>query len=105
YVVAPGDSDAPGTRVSVIETVTNTVAASVDLGAGRGPAAVSVTPDGSRVYVANEFSNTVAVIDAATNTVTAAVPVGSGPRGAAVTPDGSRVYVANATDNTVTVID
>jgi YVTN family beta-propeller protein len=35
------------------------------------------------------------VIDTATNTVIATIPVGESPRGVAVTPDGSKVYVTN----------
>jgi len=46
-------------------------------------------------YITNEGSSTVSVIDTATNTVIATIPVGSHPQGVAVTPDGSRVYVAN----------
>jgi len=40
--------------------------------------------------------NTVSVINTATNTVTATIPVGinSFPSGVAVTPNGSKVYVA-----------
>src|SRR5262249_44039721 len=38
---------------------------------------------------------TVSVIDTASNTVTATIPVGIIPYGVAVTPDGSTVYVAN----------
>jgi YVTN family beta-propeller protein len=41
----------------------------------------------------NDGSNTVSVIDTATNTVAATVPVGIGPAGLAVTPDGKHVYV------------
>ena len=64
------------------------------------------TPDGSKVYVTNAASNTVSVIDTATNTVTATIPVGSGRQGVAVTPDGSKVYVANTNSpGTVSVID
>jgi len=37
-------------------------------------------------YVTNFFSNTVSVIDTATNTVVATVPVGSFPSGVAITP-------------------
>ena len=40
-------------------------------------------------------SNTVSVIDTASNTVVATVAVGSMPRGVAITPDGTRVYVTN----------
>ena len=42
-------------------------------------------------------SNTVSVIDTASNTVVTTVPVGTSPHGVAVTPDGKHVYVANRT--------
>jgi YVTN family beta-propeller protein len=40
---------------------------------------MAVTPDGTRVYAANLNSNTVSVINTATNAVTASVAVGDGP--------------------------
>ena len=55
-------------------------------------------------YVANSNSGTVSVIDTATNTAVATIPVGNVPLGVAVTPDGTHVYVANVNDNTVSVI-
>jgi YVTN family beta-propeller protein len=56
-------------------------------------------------YVANSGSNTVSVIDTATNKVAGMpIEVGRGPRAVAVTPDGTHVYVAN-TVGTVSVID
>ena len=45
------------------------------------------------------------VIDEATNTVTATIPVGSDPYGVAVDPAARTVYVANYGDDTVSVID
>jgi YVTN family beta-propeller protein len=54
-----------------------------------------VTPDGSKVYVSNSGSNTVSVIDAQTNMVTATIAAAVRPVGMAVTPDGRRVYVTN----------
>ncbi|MGB9941091.1 PKD domain-containing protein [Methanosarcina sp.] len=62
-------------------------------------------------YITNINSNTVSVIDTATNTVTDTVNVGYGPQGVAVTPDGTKVYVTNPgngyqyPDSTVSVID
>jgi len=56
-------------------------------------------------YITNGASETVSVIDTATNTVVATVGVGSGPIGVAVNPNGTRVYVANLTSNSVSVID
>ncbi|MGC2225328.1 MAG: YncE family protein [Methylocella sp.] len=56
----------PGT-VSVIDTATNTVGATITVGScTRG---VAVTSDGKRVYVANEGDSTVSVIDTATTPV------------------------------------
>ena len=59
----------------------------------------------TRAYVANNCSNTVTVIDTATNSVIATIPVGINPEGVAITPDGTRAYVANITSQTVSVID
>jgi YVTN family beta-propeller protein len=66
---------------------------------------VGVWAQAPQAYITNLNDNTVSVIDTATNTVTATVPVGNFPNGVAVTPDGARVYVANVLDDTVSVID
>jgi YVTN family beta-propeller protein len=65
---------------------------------------VAVKPDGSKVYVASLADGIVSVIDTATNTVSATIPVGVFPEGVAVKPDGSKVYVANVNTGTVSVI-
>lgn len=46
-------------------------------------------------YVTNLEDNTVSVIDIATNTVVASIPVGNGPVDVAVTPNGTNAYVTN----------
>ena len=57
-------------------------------------------------YVTNTDDGTVSVIDAATNAVTATIPVGTSPFGVAVDPAAGTVYVANdSADGTVSVID
>ena len=63
--------------VSVIDTTSNTVTATIPVGSI--PLGVAVTPDGSTVYVANEGANTVSVIAMASNTVTATIPGFSEP--------------------------
>ena len=55
-------------------------------------------------YIPNSNDDTVSVIDTASNTVVATVPVGGRPMAVAVLPDGSRVYIANNDDDTVSVI-
>jgi gliding motility-associated-like protein len=66
---------------------------------------VAVTPDGSRVYAVNTSSANVTVIDVATQTVIATIPVGSDPQQVAVSPDGTTVYVTNGGAGTVSVIN
>src|SRR2546430_4563404 len=58
-----------------------------------------------RVFVTNEKSDNVTVIDAATRKVIQTIPVGKRPRGVAVSPDGRRVYVTNSNSDTLSVID
>jgi YVTN family beta-propeller protein len=72
---------------------------------GTSPVGVAVSPNGATAYVTNQNSNTVSVINTATNTVSATVTVGSGPEGVAVSPNGATAYVANKDSNTVSVID
>src|SRR5271170_6497614 len=59
----------------------------------------------TRAYVTNASSNSVSVIDTASNTVVATVGVGNYPDLLAITPDGTRVYVTNISFASVSVID
>jgi YVTN family beta-propeller protein len=93
-----------GNTVSVIDTVTNEVVDTVNIGSL--PTGVAVTPDGTRAYVTNYVRDgTVSVIDTATNTIAATVTGLSSPYVDVVTPDGTKVYVASWVNNTVSVID
>jgi YVTN family beta-propeller protein len=91
-------------NVSVIDTASNAVIATVAVGAG--PVGVAITPDGAFAYVANLFSDNVSVIDIASNTVIATVTgVGIGPNNVAITPDGAFAYVTDGGSSNVRVID
>ena len=74
YVTNDGSGD-----VSVIDTATNTVTATITV--GTAPFAVAVSPDGGTVYVANIDSDNVSAIATATNKVIATITVGSSPEG------------------------
>ena len=91
-------------NVSVIDTRTNEVTATVPVGAG--PWGVAVSSDGRKVYTANWYY-TVSVIDTATNAVTS-IPniwngVGGNTIGIAVSRDGRRVYAPNFYQQNVSV--
>jgi YVTN family beta-propeller protein len=92
-------------NVSVIDTINNTVTATVPVRSH--PFGVAVSPDGKKVYVANNSDDNVSVIDTATKNITGTVPIGIDPAGyfpfgVAVSPDGERVYVTNTYKGCVT---
>ena len=69
------------------------------------PIGVAVNPVTKKVYVTNEFSNTLSVISGVTDSKADTISVGSFPYGVAVNPFNDRVYVTNRGSNTVSVID
>ena len=69
------------------------------------PIGIAVNSATGKIYVANEFSNTVSIIDETTDKVQATIKVGSFPYGIDVNPLNNRVYVANRGSNTISVID
>jgi YVTN family beta-propeller protein len=104
-----------GNSVSVIDTPTNTVVTTIGLpgcdGTCPSPAGLVVTPDGSRVYVANS-NGTVSVITTSNNMVFTTISVppicdgcSASPVGVAITPDGTRAYVTDPGQEAIEVID
>ena len=90
--------------VSVIDTATNTVTATIRSSRAGPPPAWRSARTAAKSTSRTSAANGVSVIDTATNTVTATISVGRLSLGVAVTPDGSKVYVANASSNNVSVI-
>jgi YVTN family beta-propeller protein len=88
----------------VINTNTNTVVATINLGA-ISPWDVGVSPNGGRVYVTGS-GGTVSVINTMTLAVSRPYAAGPAATGIAVSPDGSRLYVATELWNSnITVMD
>lgn len=80
-------------QVSVIETKTNEVIATIPV--GDAPINPTITPKGKHVYVANSDGGTISVIDVKTNTVVDTIPAGGDhPSGLAFTPDGKQLVVS-----------
>ena len=74
-----------------------------DLGKGAGRMAVSA--DGRWAASTHGGTQDVALIDAATKTVVATIPVGKGPGFPLFSPDGSKLYVMNYGMGDIAVID
>jgi YVTN family beta-propeller protein len=88
--------------VSVIDTATNTVTATIAV--GNGPFGVVFSPDGTRAYVPNISDGTISVIDTAANAVLTTINVGGGPIFPAITPDGKSLYVPRFFSGTVVMV-
>jgi YVTN family beta-propeller protein len=96
------------TSVSVIDTTTNAVTATIPIPQSY---LLSASPDSRSIWVSNRDAKTITVIDTATNAVVATLPDvnGSTLDGAVVTfsPDGSRAYATGGRgfDRAIAVFD
>jgi gliding motility-associated-like protein len=103
-------NDTPGIGLPASGTGNITSFNAVNTGNSPLTATVTVTPAGTAgsAYIPNSASNTVSVINTATQTVTATILVGTEPIDVAISPDGTRVYVTNynnTSTGTVSVIN
>jgi YVTN family beta-propeller protein len=100
--------------VSVIDTASNSVLKTIDV--GLHPCGMALSPSGDRVFVTNANSDTVSVISTATDTIVKTLHVGearpgreavlgSSPNAVTVSPNGRTLYVANAAQNAIAVVD
>jgi YVTN family beta-propeller protein len=69
------------------------------------PFNLTVSPDGTRLYVACEASDSLAVVDTESRRLVGEIAVGNLPHGVCLSPDGGVAYVSNRGDDTVSVID
>jgi YVTN family beta-propeller protein len=95
------DLDIDGNGVLERRNATNGVSLGRPIRVGAKPEGVVISPDGSRVYVANSGSRSVSVVDTATARVVATIPVSTNPTALALSPDGTRLYVAAASLNVI----
>ncbi len=65
---------------------------------------VSAAPTG-RIFVTNERSDSISVINSTSLTIEATIEIGKRPRGIGLAPDGSKLYVAVSDENKIKVID
>ncbi|WP_295102314.1 hydrazine synthase subunit beta [uncultured Candidatus Kuenenia sp.] len=70
-----------------------------------GPFHITMSPDGSTLFISNQSGHSVTFVDARTQKVTGEVAVRVQPEASAVTPDGAFLYVCNAESDSVSVVD
>ncbi|REE91494.1 YVTN family beta-propeller protein [Paenibacillus taihuensis] len=104
FAASPGTIPTPDNRVVFLSTITRAAIATVTV--GTRPVKVDVNSLGTQVYVVNQDSHNVSVIDIASNTVVITIPI-SGTLAAvqALTPDGSRDYVSSPSLGRLIAID
>src|SRR5262245_2902921 len=110
-VVDPATGIANNGTISVYNTTTQTIAKTIEV--GLHPSAMALSPDGSRLYVANANSDSISVINTASDAVETSIdvrlndsdPLGSAPNALVVSSDGRTLYVANAGNNAVAVVE
>lgn len=72
---------------------------------GQDPETFDISPDGKKLYIANEESAELSVLDIDARKVVQRIPVGKQPEGVSVRPDGAVVYVTSEEDDNVSAID
>src|SRR5213594_616950 len=92
--VASGNA-VPGNAgtVSAISTSSNVITSTIQV--GTNPVALAETPDGKKLYVANQGSGFVTSINTIDKTVNPSIPTGTSPVWAVARSDSARVYVLN----------
>ena len=75
------------------------------LKSGSDPEQFDLSRDGRKLYVSNEDSATLSVVDVNSGAVTASVPVGKEPEGVRLSPDGRWIVVTSESGNAIYVID
>jgi DNA-binding beta-propeller fold protein YncE len=101
-------ADFGNSRVTPIDTATNTALPFIDLGFPNViPTNLAITPDGSTVFVTatDTGSGVLVPIDVATRTTGTAIPIGGEPTAVAITPDGSTAFVTDNGGNRVVPVD
>jgi YVTN family beta-propeller protein len=92
-----------GSGITVIDTVTLTVAARLETGMGHHE--IAFTDDDSLAFVTNKQLGTLSVIDIRTLARVGDVKVGALPAALAFSPLSKAVYVANEGDGTIVAVD
>ena len=89
-----------GSEQNVISPKSNPI-----INSGSFPIGIDINPITNKLYVANQFSNTISVIDTDKSKVEKNIDVGNSPYDVEVNPFSNRIYASNRDSDTISVID
>src|SRR5207302_1471904 len=72
---------------------------------GSDPEQISLSKDGTKLFVSNEDKGALSIVDVASDKLLASIPVGDEPEGVTTSPDGSLIYATSEGDGQVTAVD
>lgn len=75
------------------------------LKSGSDPEQFDLSRNGKQLYISNEDSAQVTVLDIVSGAIIATIPTGHEPEGVRTSPNGKWVIVTSETDNTISIID
>lgn len=104
--VANFDAPRRCTVVSVIDTASRAVTATIPLPDTSEPAGIALSPDGKTVYCAagaTETAGLLSIVDAASGAVTGTIDIDPFPTAVAITPAGDRIYSFNRDGETMAI--
>jgi YVTN family beta-propeller protein len=89
--------------IGVVDLRTNKLVRTLQ--SGQDPESFDLSADDKTLYVSNEDTAELTVLELPSGDVRARIPVGGEPEGVTLRPDGKAVYVTSERDNQLTVID
>ena len=89
-----------GSEQNVISPKSNPI-----INSGSFPIGIDINPITNKLYVANQFSNTISVIDTDKSKVEKNIDVENSPYDVDVNPFSNRIYASNRDSDTISVID
>jgi YVTN family beta-propeller protein len=105
YVAVADQTTTVADFIAVLDAQTATpIGAKIPLGIGAAPTALVFAPSGKLAYAANRGVNTVAVINAMTDTLIKTITGFASPTDLAVSPDGTTLLVTNSANQTVSLV-
>lgn len=102
FVALAGNLVDPGSQVLALDAKSGDELARIEV--GRSPQGLALSKDGHRLYVANQLSNFLSVVDTASFEVVGSIPVSFYAQDIALAADGAHLYVSNRWLDAVEVV-